>query len=97
IQRTPHEIEPARSVTDMQVQDPGLVGHEPRDVRIGRDAQKLIERRLTRAMVADRELPDADAAVDVRDVAAHAAGQRRERHVVPTGPTPSADALLAEA
>ena len=60
VERLAHQLEAARPVAHVQVHDAGLAAHQPADVRLGRDAQQLVQRRLARAMVADRHLADAD-------------------------------------
>jgi hypothetical protein len=55
-----NQIETARAVAEMQMQDAGLAGHHAGDVTLGCDAQQLIERRLARSMIADRDFADAD-------------------------------------
>ena len=79
---SPHQLETARSVAQVQVQDAGLARHEAGDVAFGCDSQQLVERRLARAVVADRDFADADQRLDEDEVAAHAAGQRRGRNVI---------------
>jgi hypothetical protein len=59
-------------------------------------SQQLIQRRLTRPMVADGQLTDAEYQIDVDDVAAHASGQGHRRHVVAAGVAPGAETLLDE-
>ena len=81
-QRFADQIETACAVAEVEVQDAGFAGHHARDVTLGRDPQQLVERRLARSMIADRDLADADQRFDEHQVAAHAAGQRRGRHVI---------------
>lgn len=88
VERPTHEIEAASAVADMQVHDARLSGHEPTDVRVGRDAHHLIERRLARPVVADRHFTDADDPVDVGDVTTHASREGDRREMVSSGVTP---------
>ena len=60
LERSPHEFETARAVTQVQMQDAGLAGHQAGDVGIGRETQNLVEGRLARAVIADREFADAE-------------------------------------
>ena len=91
-----HQLEAARAVAQVQMQDAGLAGHHAGDMAFGCDPQQLIERRLARAMVADRDFADADQRFDEHEVAAHAAGQRRGRHVIATGVSVSVEPFLAQ-
>ena len=95
-QRAPHEIETARTVAEMQMDDAGLAAHQAADMRLGGDAQQFVEGRLAAAVVADGQFADADQRIDEGDVAAHAAGQRGRRHMVATAIAPGAEALLAQ-
>ena len=59
-----------------------------------RHAEQLVQRRLARAVVADRQLADAEDEVDEHDVAPHAAGGRDRRHVIAAGVAVGAQPLL---
>ena len=46
VERLADQLEPARPVAHVQVHDAGLAAHEPADVRVARDPEQLVERRL---------------------------------------------------
>ena len=47
-------------VAEMQVQDAGFPGHDAGHVRLARDPEQLLERRLAGPVIADRQFADAD-------------------------------------
>ena len=96
VQRAAHQCQPAHAVAQMQMQHSGLAGHQSGDVRLGRDADEFIEGRLAGAVVADRQLADADHRVEEHDVAADAACQRDRRQVIAAAPRERAQPLLAQ-
>ena len=68
---------PRGAVAEVEVEDAGLAAHHPGDVAVGGErAASSSKRRLGRAVVADRDLADADDRVDEHDVGADAAGER---------------------
>ena len=70
VERATHELEAARAVAEVEVQDAGLAAHHAR--RRGsrrRGAASSSKRGLRRAMIADRDLADADDRIDEHDVA----------------------------
>ena len=85
-----HQLQPPLSVAQVQVHDAGLAGHQSADVGIAGNPEQLVQRGLAGAVVADRQLAHAQNQVDVGDVAPHAAGERRRRHVVAAGIAPGA-------
>ena len=96
LQCLPHQLETAGSVAQVQVQDAGLAGHDSGDVAFGGDSQQLIERRLARAMIADRHFTDADQRLDEHEVAANAARERGGWHVISAGVSVRVESLLAQ-
>ena len=80
-------------VAHVQVHDAGLSGHEPADVRVAGDPEQLVERRLAGAVVADRQLADAEDEIDEHEVAADAAGDRGRREVIAAGVALGAEPL----
>ena len=80
----------------MQVQDASLVRHHAGDMRRGGEAQQFIKAGLAGAMVADRNLSDAEECFDEHEVRVHAAGQRRGRHMIAPGVSPGVQALFAQ-
>ncbi len=63
---------------------------------IGGEPQNFVEGRLARAVVADREFADAEQRLEQHQVAAHAAGQGRERDVIAAGVAERVEAFLAQ-
>ena len=78
------------SVAHVQVDDARLARHQSPDVCISGNPEQLVQRGLAGAMVADGQLAYSQNEVDVGDVAPHAPGQRRRRHVVASGIAPGA-------
>ena len=68
----------------------------PADVRVAREAEQLVERRLAGAVIADRQLAHAEHHVDEHDVEPDAAGGRHRRHVVAAGVAEGAQPFLGE-
>ena len=97
IQRLANELQASGAVAHVQVHDAGLPAHEPAHVRVARHAEQLVERRLARAMVADRQLADAEDQVDQDDVQPDAAGGGGGRHVIAAGVAPGAEPLRHQA
>ena len=64
------------AVAHVQVHDPRLAAHQPAHVRVARDPEQLVERRLAGAVVADRQLAHAEHQIDEHNVPPHA---RRSR------------------
>ncbi len=91
-----HQFETACAVAEVKMQDAGLAGHNAGDVTLGGDAQQLIQCRLARTMVADRDFADADQCFDEDQVAPHAAGQRRRRHVIAARVAVSVQSFFAQ-
>ena len=85
LQSLAHQLQPAGAIAHVQVHDAGLAHHEPGHVRISRDPKQLVQGGLTRAMVADRQLPHSQDEIDQDDVLPYAAGDRRRRHVISAG------------
>ena len=77
--------------------DAGLAGDHDRPRVLAGDAQQLVERGLAGAVIAERDLTDADHRIDVHDVASHAAGQCYRRHVIAAGVAIGVEALFAQA
>ena len=90
------QCQTARTVAEMQMQDARLARHHAGDVAFGCDPQQLIEGRLARSMVADRNLADADQRFDEHQIATHAAGERRRWHVIATGVAVSVESFFAQ-
>ena len=97
VECAPDEIEAARSVADMQMDNARLARHQATNVRVGSDTEKFIERRLTRAMIADGEFPDTDDSVNVCNVAANGSRERDRREVISSGVTPCREAVGCQA
>ncbi len=91
-----HQVEAARPVAEVQVQDSSLARHQARDMGVGREAEQFVERRLTRAMIADGELADAEQRLEEHEVAADAARERPQRDVIATGVGVRIEAFLAQ-
>ena len=87
---------PRVTIAEMQMQDAGLAGHHASDMALGGDSQQFVQRGLARAMIADRDFADADQRLDEHQVAAHAAGQRRGRHVIAAGVSVSIEPFFAQ-
>ncbi len=85
VERLPDQVEPAGAVAHVKVHDAGLSRHQPADVGVAGDPEQLVQRRLAGAVVADRQLADAQDEVDQDHVAADAAGDRGRREVVAAG------------
>jgi hypothetical protein len=80
----------------MQMQDSCLAGNQAGNMSITREPQKLVQCRLTRAMITHRDLSDTNHRVDVNDIVANPSGQRYRRYVVATSVTPGVKALLTQ-
>ena len=85
IERLAHRREPARAVTHVDVDDTGLAAHQPAHVRVGRDAEQLVERRLARAVIAHRHFSDAEDEIDEHEIAANASGRGNGGNVIAAG------------
>ena len=75
---------------------PALPVIRPGDVALGRDSQQLVERRLARAMIADRHFTDADQRLDEDEIAAHAARERCGRNVIAARVSVSVESFFAQ-
>jgi len=91
-----HQIEAAIAVAQVQVNDPGFSGDHAGDVGITCDSQQLIARRLTRAMIAKRQLADANDRIQINDVVANTTSQRHRGYVIATSMAPGTEALFSE-
>ena len=80
----------------MEVQHAGLAGHETGHVGIGGETENLIEGRLARAVVADREFADPEQRLEQHQVSTHAARQGREGDVIAAGVAECVEAFLAQ-
>ena len=95
-QRTTHEIQATRTIAQVQVQHAGFAGHEAGHVGIGGETENLIEGRLARAVIADREFADAEQRLEQYQVSTHAAREGRERHVIAAGVAERVEAFFAQ-
>src|SRR6185295_11491417 len=94
VEGLPDQGQAAVAVSQMKVHHAGLSGHEPPDVRVARHPEQLVERRLAGAVVADRQLADAEDEVHQDDVAPDAPGDGGGREVIAAGVAPGADPFL---
>jgi hypothetical protein len=78
------------------MQDSGLAGDHSGNMRIARDTQQFIKRRLAGSVVADSELTNPDDRVQENDIVADTACQRNRWHMVPTRVTPGSKSLFPQ-
>ena len=72
----------------MKVQDTRFFTQQAGHVHFRRQTRQLVEGRLAGPMVADGQFAQANHTIDVHDIAAYRAGQRRWRDMVTAGPAP---------
>ena len=96
VQEPAEQVEASRAVAEVEVEHAGFAGHQPAYVAVGRQPGDLVERRLGRAVVRDRQLAEAQDWLDRGDVGADGAGECRRGQVVAAGPGPGAEALAPE-
>ena len=97
VEDAPDQRQAAAAVAHVDVDHAGLAGEEAAAPRLGRDARELVEGRLRRAVVRDRDFADADDLVNQQQVPLDAARERLHRHGVRAAVDEGGQPLLVEA